>query len=103
MPTLGIHHHNRYNPFCLADDIMEPFRPYVDVIVWQMIQDHELINELTPALKKELLQIPMIDVWIDGHKSLLMNAATTTANSLWQCFTGEQRRIRYPEPEKFPL
>ena len=30
LPTLGIHHHNRYNAYCLADDIMEPYRPYID-------------------------------------------------------------------------
>ena len=38
LPTLGIHHHNRYNAYCLADDIMEPYRPYVDELVLDMLK-----------------------------------------------------------------
>jgi len=51
-PTLGIHHRNKYNPYCLADDIMEPFRPYVDELVLKIAEDEPELDELTPSLKK---------------------------------------------------
>lgn len=98
LPTLGIHHHNRYNAYCLADDIMEPYRPFVDKLVYDFCNDNE---EWCPQLNKEtktyLLKIPVIDVMIDGHRSPLMIAATSTTSSLAKCFSGECRRIIYPE------
>lgn len=101
LPTLGIHHHNRYNAYCLADDIMEPYRPYVDSLVAEIVDECNteipLIAEITPQLKKRFLAIPVIDVSIDGSISPLMNAATTTTASLYRCFSGEQRKITYPE------
>ena len=99
LPTLGIHHHNRYNAYCLADDIMEPYRPYVDELVLSIVksgQDHE---ELTKDLKAQLLSIPTIDVQISGKRSPLMIAASTTTASLAKCFGGEIRKIVYPEME----
>lgn len=99
LPTLGIHHHNRYNAYCLADDIMEPYRPYVDELVLSIVksgQDHE---ELTKDLKAQLLSIPTIDVQISGKRSPLMIAASTTTASLAKCFGGEIRKIIYPEIE----
>lgn len=97
LPTLGIHHHNRYNAYCLADDIMEPYRPYVDELVFQLVNqsDHEL--ELTKEVKSVLLTIPTLEVRIAGKRSPLMIAATQTTASLYKCFCGELRRIVYPE------
>jgi CRISPR-associated protein Cas1 len=97
LPTLGIHHSNKYNAYCLADDIMEPYRPYVDRLVITFIDDGEDFTELTPSIKKELLTIPVIDVFIDGEKSPLMIAAQKTTSSLAKCFLGEIRKIIYPE------
>ena len=97
LPTFGIHHHNKYNAYCLADDIMEPYRPFVDYLVYQIMEENEEIEELTTDLKKELLQIPTIDVVIDGKRSPLMVAASTTTSSLYKCFSGELRKILYPE------
>lgn len=95
LPTLGIHHHNRYNAYCLADDIMEPYRPYVDRLVLDIIsQTGEL--SLSKEAKVKLLSIPVLDVEIDGHTSPLMIAASTTTSSLAKCFAGEQRKIIYP-------
>ena len=51
LPTLGIHHHNRYNAYCLADDIMEPYRPYVDELVFSLIQEYGKNAELTKEMK----------------------------------------------------
>ena len=97
LPTLGIHHHNRYNAYCLADDIMEPYRPYVDELVFAIVKEQGVDNlQLTTTLKAQLLSIPTLDVVIGGKRSLLMVAATQTTASLYKCFSGELRRIAYP-------
>lgn len=96
LPTIGIHHHNRYNAYCLADDVMEPYRPYVDELVIQTIRKHPDYSELTRDLKAELLTIPVIDVTIDGKRSPLMVAASQTTASLYRCFSGESRIVFYP-------
>lgn len=97
LPTLGIHHHNRYNAYCLADDIMEPYRPYVDQLVLDIIQCNLEISDITRDLKMQLLGIPMLDVVINGKRSPLMIAAQQTTASLAKCFAGECKRISYPE------
>lgn len=97
LPTLGIHHHNRYNAFCLADDIMEPYRPYVDRLVLDVVGECGMEVKLTREVKARLLTVPVLDVSIDGRKSPLMIAATQTTASLARCFSGESRRIVYPE------
>lgn len=99
LPTLGIHHHNRYNAYCLADDIMEPYRPYVDELVYGIVAEHngDIPKDITKELKMRLLGIPVIDVKVCGKRSPLMVAATQTTASLYKCFTGETRRIAYPE------
>ncbi|MFN8256806.1 MAG: type II CRISPR-associated endonuclease Cas1 [Bacteroidales bacterium] len=102
LPTFGIHHHNKYNAYALADDIMEPYRPFVDEIVRNVVENHftekwtETGIELTPEIKSEILAIPAIDVNIDGEKSPLMIATQRTCSSLCQCFEGEIRKILYP-------
>lgn len=97
LPTLGIHHHNRYNAYCLADDIMEPYRPYVDKEVISIMQVDEQISELTSIHKQRLLLLPFVDVNIDGHRSPMMVAIQTTANSVQRCYSGDSRKIIYPE------
>lgn len=97
LPTLGIHHRNQYNAYCLADDIMEPYRPYVDSIVCQIIRMNGKFLEMTPSMKKALLELPAIDVVIDGQKSPLMNAVQRTTASLAKCFEGKSRKLLYPE------
>ena len=97
LPTLGIHHHNRYNAYCLADDIMEPYRPYVDELVYSIVSEYGVNNlVLSRELKARLLTIPTLDVIIGGKYSPLMVAVTQTTASLYKCFTGELRRIAYP-------
>lgn len=96
LPTLGIHHHNRYNAYCLADDIMEPYRPYVDRIVIDIMKEGNLCPKLTLSTKTLLLTIPTIDVSINNRKSPLMLATMQTASSLNRCFSGESRKIIYP-------
>ena len=96
LPTLGIHHHNRYNAYCLADDIMEPYRPDVDKIVYDIVSEGGAF-ELTKAIKVKLLSIPTTEVLINGKRSPLMVAVSQTTASLAKCFNGESRKLTYPE------
>lgn len=98
LPTLGIHHHNRYNAYCLADDIMEPYRPYVDELVAGILDEFESLDfSLPKELKARLLSIPTIEVSVEGKRSPLMVAVSQTTASLFKCFNGEGRKIVYPE------
>ena len=97
LPTLGIHHHNKYNAYCLADDIMERYRPYVDEVVLNIIKEEFDISNLSLEIKSRLLTIPVLDVVINDKRSPLMIAATQTTASLYKCFSGELRKINYPE------
>ena len=97
LPTLGIHHHNRYNAYCLADDVMEPYRPYVDHLVLEIVDETTEYQELTKELKAKLLQLPVRDVWMNGKKAPLMNAVALTTSSLYECFAGKRKKLLYPE------
>ncbi|MDR1527420.1 MAG: type II CRISPR-associated endonuclease Cas1 [Dysgonamonadaceae bacterium] len=96
LPTLGIHHHNRYNAYCLADDIMEPYRPFVDKWVVEIVDSGVDFRELSKEIKVKLLNIPVMDVLINGQRSPLMIAAGQTTASLAKCYLGESRKIAYP-------
>lgn len=99
LPTLGIHHHNRYNAYCLADDIMEPYRPYVDKLVADIVDSGSDISKLTTEIKSKLLSIPVLDVVINGRRSPLMIGVGMTTASLYKCYSGEIRKIAYPTME----
>lgn len=97
LPTLGIFHRNQYNAYCLADDIMEPYRPFVDFTVYQIIRNNGSNLEMTPAMKKSLLQLPAMDVMMENKKTPLINAVQRTTASLAKCFEGSVRKILYPK------
>jgi CRISPR-associated protein Cas1 len=94
--TLGIHHHNKYNAFCLADDVMEPYRPLVDAKVMQIMKDFKE-NELTTDIKMALLSVLTETVYFKTTKSPLMVALSRTASSLQQCYNGTAKKISYPK------
>lgn len=96
LPTFGIHHHNRYNAYCLADDIMEPYRPFVDKLVIEIMDSGENLSELSKTIKAQLLTIPVLDVTINNQRSPLMIAVGFTTASLAKCYAGETRKITYP-------
>ncbi len=96
LPTLGIFHRNQYNAYCLADDIMEPYRPFVDRVVCNIISMNGKFLEMTTKMKTQLLSIPAMDVMIDGEKSPLMNAVQRSTASLAKCYEGKARKILYP-------
>jgi len=98
LPTLGIFHRNKYNAYCLADDIMEPYRPFCDELVYLMFMENLFDSEeISTAQKAKLLAIATADVMIDGKKSPLMVAMSRTTSSLYECFEGTRRKIVYPE------
>lgn len=98
LPTIGIHHHNRYNAFCLADDIMEPYRPFVDkLVIDQLKQGYG--TALDTPMKQKLLAIPTEEVLMDGARRPLMVAVSQTTASLAKCFSGELRKICFPSFE----
>ena len=99
LPTFGIHHHNRYNAYCLADDIMEPYRPFVDRLVVDIVNSEIGFDELSKEVKTKLFSIPLLDVVINEQRSPLMIAASQTTASLARCYMGEQRKISYPSFE----
>ncbi len=96
LPTWGIHHRNRYNAYCLADDIMEPYRPFVDEKVLHVMAELPATEEITKDVKASLLLIPVMEVTIDGNRSPLMTAVAKTATSLQKCYAGELRNLIYP-------
>lgn len=97
IPTLGIHHSHKYNAYCLADDIMEPYRPYVDLLVLDIIRKHRLPPEISKETKSHMLTIPAMDVRMGKLSRPLMIAASMTSASLARCYLGETRKLSYPE------
>ena len=96
IPTIGLFHSNKYNAYCLADDIMEPYRPFVDMVVLELIARYGKNCRISPEIKKELLRIPGMDVKMGIYKRPLMNAAAITCASLAKCYSGDLRKISYP-------
>lgn len=97
LPTLGIFHRNRYNAYCLADDMMEPYRPFVDAIVRNIIHETSVVDVLTQPFKVALLNVLTQDTRIDNQISPLLVAMQKTAFSLTKCYNGEQRKLSFPE------
>lgn len=93
-PAFGIFHRNRYNAFPLADDLMEPYRPYVDELVHALwMRGHK---QLTKEVKSELLRILFTDTRFDKVLRPLDVGLTFTSASLVKCFSGIQKKIAYP-------
>ncbi|RED94092.1 type II CRISPR-associated endonuclease Cas1 [Marinoscillum furvescens] len=95
--AIGFHHSNKYNAYCLADDVMEPYRPYVDEMVLELVRSLEDYDTLTPPIKKELLKIPTLDVSINSQKSPLMLAVQQTSSSLAKVYSGELKQLKLPK------
>lgn len=96
LPMLGIFHKNKYNAFGLADDVMEPYRPFVDALVLELVDSGEDFYQMKKEFKIHLMSIMRSDVLIDGQKSPLMVAMSRTTSSLYDCYAGKSRKILYP-------
>lgn len=94
LPAFGIHHRNRYNSFPLADDIMEPYRPFVDEIVFGLYANGE--TELNKEVKAEMLSLLCVDTVFDKITRPLEVGLSVTTASLAKCFSCEQKKIVYP-------
>lgn len=93
-PAFGIFHRNRYNAFPLADDLMEPYRPYVDEQVYNLYrQGHK---QLTREVKSALLRVLFADTRFDNVTRPLEVGLTLTTSSLAKCFVGIRKKIAYP-------
>ena len=97
LPTLGIHHHNKYNSFALADDIMEPYRPFVDLLIYRQIHSIGDYHNITNERKGEFLQLLLADCLMKANKSPMMVAMESSTSSLAKCFEGSSKKIDYPE------
>lgn len=97
-PSFGIHHHNRGNAFCLADDLLEPLRPMVDAAVYGIMGSIPGDEEpsVTPAAKKVLLGLLARDVELAGQSGPLMVQLHRMAASLWECYAGGRETLDLP-------
>ncbi len=103
-PSIGLHHHNQYNSYCLADDLMEPFRPFVDYLVLRIFEQYpEEVLKLPQEIRKKLLNIAFVDSEIDGIKHPLQNSVQITANSLFKFINGKTKKLDLPNLCEFPL
>ena len=93
-PAIGIFHRNRYNAFPLADDIMEPFRPYVDEKVFELWMQGK--RDLSKDAKAYLLQVLFTDTLFDDLMRPLEVGISMTTASLAKCFSGKQNRLILP-------
>jgi len=98
LPTLGIHHRNQYNAFALADDLMEPYRPIVDVLAREMVQEAgEFADFLTPTNKQDILSLLAQGVLVEAQIQPLQNAMLTTAQSFAKCLTDKNEKLHFPK------
>jgi len=98
-PTLGIFHRNQYNSFCLADDLMEPYRPYVDTLVLDWLAQHGLTNEVTLEVKQHLLGVLTMDVRMENRLRPMLLALSETTASVAACMEGTKKLVKYPQLE----
>lgn len=97
LPSFGIHHRNRYNAFCLADDVIEPFRGFVEAKVRDIYINNGPVDELDQPTKAKLLEVLYEPVKIAGYEGPLMVGLHRTVASLQRCFAGEQKLLDLPE------
>lgn len=94
LPAIGIFHKNRYNAFPLADDVMEPYRPFVDEIVFYLYANGE--NSLNKYCKAEILKLLYADTFFENVTRPLDIGLSITTASLAKCYNGLQKKISYP-------
>lgn len=96
LPTLGIHHHNKYNAYVLADDIMEPYRPFIDDLVLGYTEKHEE-QELTTDFKKQILSVLTVDTRFKKITRPLMIGLSLTTSSLAKVLAGSKKNLVLPD------
>jgi CRISPR-associated protein Cas1 len=97
IPTLGVHHRNRGNAFCLADDLMEPYRPYVDWRVKDFVRQSEIAKDLDRPAKAAMLSLFNETIVVGGRRSPLLLAIHASAASLCRMLTEGGKELVLPE------
>ena len=97
-PALGLQHHNRYSAFPLADDLMEPYRPFVDAVAVKLLESHDAEAEMVREIRAELLGVLHMRVSLGGESLRLSHAVLKSAQSLASALTGKARTLQFPDP-----
>jgi CRISPR-associated protein Cas1 len=95
-PSIGLHHSNDNNAMRLVDDVMEPFRPVIDLKVWHLRRNGE--NEITPETKRALVRTLYDDMQTEAGATPVMVCAQKLAVSLAQVYLGERDKLDLPLP-----
>ena len=98
-PSFGLQHHNRYDPFCLANDVMEPFRPAIDRAVYRWIQDHDPAEPLKKEAKAALLAPFFARFVVEGESRTLFDGAARVSSDLASAFLQKDTRLTLRIPE----
>ncbi len=97
-PAIGVFHRNRNNPFCLVDDVMEPFRPIVDDVVYRLWQKYgDNFSDLTPEIKQELVAVLSLDLIGEKGMTPLVNALARVAQTLKESFQEKENHLILPD------
>jgi CRISPR-associated protein Cas1 len=96
LATIGIHHHNKYNHFALADDIMEPFRPFVDLLIYKQMQSDTTYHDLSKERKGDFLQLLLEPCTYKNERSPLQLTMEYVSANLALCFNGTSKKLDYP-------
>jgi CRISPR-associated protein Cas1 len=103
LPCIGLHHASQTNPFNLADDLIEPFRPFVDQLVLVSTADRDATDEMTVADRRRLAGIPLETARISGAEFILLAAAETCVTSLMKAVEAQDPSLltlpSIPSPE----
>lgn len=96
-PSLGLHHHNRYDAYCLVDDLMDPYRPIVDAAVAERWRAAGPIDQLDRQSKRAVLAALTARYRADGEVRTLFDVVGRTVSSLVNVFAKQAERLRFPE------
>jgi CRISPR-associated protein Cas1 len=96
-PALGVHHHNRYDPFALASDLMEPFRPIVDETVAKIVFEHSEGVALGKDVKRTIITAITGLIEVDGETRTIFSVLAKCASSLAAVYSGERKKLFLPE------
>ncbi len=96
-PSIGLHHKNRYNPFCLADDLMEPFRPVVDGAVARWSREFGPDAPLERNTKLALIEGLTGRFTVAGESRTLFDVLSRTVSSLVAVYAGQEKKLFLPE------
>jgi CRISPR-associated protein Cas1 len=96
-PSLGLHHHNKYNSWCLADDVMEPFRPVVDRVVFDLVSRSGPDAAMDQRVRAELIRAILSHVWLQERIRSVIDALAVTASSLAKAITESDTQLVLPQ------